>query len=112
MKVWKLAVPFVAGLASLYATGCATEERVVIHHTRPAPVQVREAPPPEQVEVVPAAPRADYIWIKGNWHWNGARWVWIAGHYEAQRVGARWVPAHYETRGGTYFYVPGHWAAY
>lgn len=113
MKVWKLAVPIVAGLASLYATGCVAEERVVVHHARPAPVRVHHAPPaaPPEVEVVPAA-RANYTWVNGHYDWNGSDWVWIRGRWEGSRAGARWVPAHYETRGGEYFYVPGHWAAY
>jgi hypothetical protein len=24
-----------------------------------------------------------YIWISGNWNWNGYEWIWVAGHYEA-----------------------------
>lgn len=113
MKVWKLAVPFVAGLASLYATGCVAEERVVVHSARPAPVRVRQAPPAQPAEVeVDAAPRANYTWVRGYWDWNGSRWVWVRGRYEAARSGARWIPAHYETRGGEVYYVPGHWGRY
>ncbi|APR88198.1 lipoprotein, putative [Minicystis rosea] len=113
MNVWKLAVPFVLGIASLGATGCAVQEEVEVQ-SPPRPVAVREAPPAADyaTEVVPVAPRADYVWIKGHWHYNGARWIWLPGRYEAPRRGARWVPAHYEGRGGAYYYVPGHWARY
>lgn len=113
MNVWKLAVPFVLGLASLGATGCVTEERVVVHHQRPAATRVRQAPPaaPMEVEAMPA-PRANYVWVNGNWDWNGNRWVWSRGRWESQRSGARWIPAHYESRGGEYYYVPGHWGRY
>ena len=24
-----------------------------------------------------------YIWIAGQWSWNGYEWVWLSGHYEA-----------------------------
>lgn len=23
-----------------------------------------------------------YIWVSGNWSWNGYEWVWASGHYE------------------------------
>ena len=22
-----------------------------------------------------------YVWVSGNWNWNGYEWVWIGGHY-------------------------------
>ena len=59
---------------------------------------------------LPAAPGREYVWIRGNWHWNGAAWVWHAGHYDRVRVGFHWVHAHYEQRGPNFIYVPGHWA--
>lgn len=112
MNVWKLAVPVVAVFASAFATGCTVHEDVEVVRAPPRAVEVRQAPPADQVEVVPVAPRADYVWLKGHWHWNGGRWVWIPGRYEVSRRGARWVPAHYEGRGGVYYYIPGHWARY
>jgi outer membrane lipoprotein SlyB len=35
------------------------------------------APPPETVVV---APGPGYVWIGGEWMWNGS-WVWVAGHW-------------------------------
>jgi hypothetical protein len=35
-------------------------------------------PPPDQTEVVPASPGADYYWAPGYWGWNGG-WIWIGG---------------------------------
>jgi hypothetical protein len=108
MNRWKLAIPVVACIASLSATGCAVREEVV---AEPRPVQVRYAPPVEErVEVAPPAPSAEHIWVRGHWYWNGDQYVWQPGHYEVRRVGYRWVPAHYENRGGVYYYVQGHWA--
>jgi hypothetical protein len=26
-------------------------------------------------------PVAGYIWVAGNWQWNGYEWIWISGHY-------------------------------
>ncbi len=31
----------------------------------------------ENYETVPG-----YIWVAGNWQWNGYEWIWINGHYE------------------------------
>ena len=31
----------------------------------------------ENYEPVPG-----YIWLAGNWQWNGYEWVWTSGHYE------------------------------
>jgi len=27
-------------------------------------------------------PVPGYIWIQGNWQWNGYEWIWVAGHYD------------------------------
>lgn len=27
-------------------------------------------------------PREGYIWIHGEWTWNGYEWIWAPGHYE------------------------------
>ena len=74
---------------------------------QPAPVVVAPpAPPPETVVVAPAP---GYVWVGGDWVWNG-RWVWAPGHwaYPPYR-GAVWV------RGGWYHsprgwhHYGGHW---
>jgi len=30
----------------------------------------------ENYETVPG-----YIWVRGNWQWNGYEWQWVSGHY-------------------------------
>ena len=130
MNRWKLAVPVVASLATVFGTGCAEEvavrpparpqvvvqgptvvrERVVVEEGPPAEVIVQTAPPVERIEVVPAPPSLEHLWIKGNWHWDGHEWVWRSGHYEVRRVGLHWVQAHYDQRGPAIVYVGGHWA--
>ncbi len=27
-------------------------------------------------------PVAGYVWMQGNWEWNGYEWSWIPGHYD------------------------------
>ena len=29
------------------------------------------------------AAQSGYVWVTGNWQWNGAEWIWFAGHYVA-----------------------------
>lgn len=108
MNRWKLAVPFIASIASLYATGCVIEERVPMQG-EPQAVEVDTAPPPPQYEAVPVTTRPGYIWIGGNWSWTGARYVWVPGRYEAPRRGYRWVAPRYERVGRRYRYVRGHY---
>jgi hypothetical protein len=31
----------------------------------------------ENYETVPG-----YVWVAGNWNWNGYEWIWTNGHYE------------------------------
>ena len=45
-------------------------------------VVVQQAPPPPPAEtVVVAAPGPGYVWIGGDYEWNGISWVWIGGHW-------------------------------
>jgi hypothetical protein len=37
-------------------------------------------PPPPPDEVQPVSPGADYVWVGGDWVWNGG-WVWVGGHW-------------------------------
>ena len=27
-------------------------------------------------------PVPGYIWVQGNWNWNGYEWIWVSGRYE------------------------------
>ena len=71
---------------------------------------VYQAPPPEPGEtVVVASPGPDYIWIGGEWVWNG-RWVWVGGHWgyppypHAVWIHGSWSRGPYGWRGAR-----GHW---
>ena len=43
-------------------------------------VAVEQPPPPPPAETIVVAPGPGYIWIGGEWMWNG-RWIWMAGHW-------------------------------
>jgi hypothetical protein len=54
----------------LATAGCTVEERTV----------VRERPV-ERVEVVPARPSAEHVWVRGRWEMRGGEWIWIEGRW-------------------------------
>lgn len=69
---------------------------------------IQQAPPPPPDDpVLVEAPGPDYVWIGGDWVWNG-RWVWVGGHWgypphphAVWIVGRRWHDGHgwHEERG-------------
>ncbi|HTR77548.1 MAG TPA: hypothetical protein VMH39_05540 [Gemmatimonadaceae bacterium] len=72
---------------------------------------VRE-PPAERVEVIPAAPGASYVWIKGHWLWRDNDYVWTPGRWEAPPAGERvWVEGHWAHEARGWYWVEGHWRA-
>ena len=103
-----------AWLLPIFLFTACVERRVVVHERVPAnpppeTVIVSEAPPAPRVEVAPAAPGPEYVWVGGYWSWQG-RWVWVPGHW-ATRPGPRstWVAGHWAPRRRGYVWVPGHW---
>ena len=101
-RTW-LPLCVVALSAPLFATGCTAEV-----DARGPEVVVRDAPPPERVEVEPAA-RHGYVWVRGHWQWNGRQYVWFPGHWETVRAGRAWVPGHWDRRPGGWVWIDGHW---
>ena len=71
-------------------------------------VDVDVAPPPAQVEVVPA-PRAGFVWAPGYWNWEGGRHVWVAGRWMHERRGYHWVPEAWVQVGPHWHFQRGHW---
>ena len=73
------------------------------------PVDVEVAPPEPIVEVRPALPFANAVWLPGYWHWYGGRHVWVGGRWSAPRPGYSWEAAHWQGYGRYHRFVPGHW---
>jgi outer membrane lipoprotein SlyB len=48
--------------------------------TQATAVYVAQPPPPPPAETIVVAPGPGYVWIDGEWAWNG-RWIWLAGHW-------------------------------
>jgi Glycine zipper len=68
-------------------------------------VAVATAPPPPPMDVVTVSPDPGYVWIGGEWVWNGG-WYWRAGYW-----GAPLYPGYIYVGGywGHGRYYPGHW---
>jgi hypothetical protein len=71
---------------------------------------VDQPPPPARVEIVPARPSGQAVWVDGEWLWRRGRWAWLTGRWVAPPPGAvfsAWV----FTRGedGRLWYAPGAW---
>jgi WXXGXW repeat (2 copies) len=100
-----LVIACVAGFAALDA--CAPPPP-----PPPAVVYVRRGPPADVVEVVPAQPSPDHVWIRGHYRWDGVAgaYVWVPGHWQLPPQGYhRWVPARWVERDGQWYFVEGHW---
>ena len=70
---------------------------------------ITEAPPPPPVEVVTLAPGPGYIWIGGDWVWNG-RGVWRAGYWSLPPYPhAIWVGGYWGRGPYGWHRYPGHW---
>jgi hypothetical protein len=70
---------------------------------------VSAPPPPAPVDTVVVAPSPDYVWIDGEWAWNGG-WVWVAGHWGYPPYPhALWVRGYWNHGPYGWRRVPGHW---
>lgn len=61
----------------------------------PTATVVEQAPPAPPTETVVVSPGAGYVWINGEYTWNGMAWVWLGGHWIVPpRPGVVWVVGH------------------
>jgi outer membrane lipoprotein SlyB len=70
---------------------------------------VAETPPPAPVETTVVAPGPEYVWVGGEWIWNGG-WVWMAGHWIVPPYPhAVWIRGGWYRGPHGYRRVQGHW---
>jgi hypothetical protein len=101
--------PHVLALAAL-ACGPALPAPSYVGQPSDALVRVGFAPPPARVELVPSQPRANAVWIDGEWVWQGHGWSWQSGEWVLPPPGCRFAPWT-TTWGvdGSVYYAPGVW---
>jgi hypothetical protein len=70
---------------------------------------VAGTPPPAPVDSVVVAPGPGYVWVDGEWIWNGG-WVWASGHWIVPPYPhAIWIHGYWGRGPHGYHRVPGHW---
>ena len=87
------------------------QDRAVVNlpglHIRVAP----DAPPRPRVEVRPARPSRNHVWIGGAWDRRDDRWAWAPGRWEVPAERShRWIKPRYHRDRDSYRYEPGHWS--
>jgi hypothetical protein len=83
--------------------------QVAVQFTVPG-VRVSAAPPPVRVEVQPARPSPNHLWIAGHWGWRGGRHEWLGGHWAIPpQPGYVWEPARWTQENGQWVFFEGHW---
>ncbi|MGO8765685.1 MAG: YXWGXW repeat-containing protein [Limisphaerales bacterium] len=71
---------------------------------------VASAPPPPQTDVVVASPGPDYVWVDGEWNWDGVSWVWVGGHWVyPPHPQAVWVVGGWYRGPHGWYHDRGHW---
>ena len=124
----------IVSITSIGLSGCAAPppppQRVVVREQmveRPAPQQIRYAPPPVHEDRGPS-PGPGWNWVQGHWHWVGNDWTWAQGHWVQQAVApmptiiveqitpppaphSYWIPGHWVWRGesGNWVWAKGVW---
>jgi hypothetical protein len=57
----------------------------------------------------PISPGQGYIWIEGEWFWNGNSYSWRDGYWSYPANGYRWVPGYWKQRAHGWYWTPGYW---
>jgi hypothetical protein len=66
-------------------------------------------PPPPPAETQPPAPGPEYVWVGGDWVWNGG-WVWVGGHWAYPPFpGAVWFHGGWAHGWGRFHRMRGYW---
>jgi outer membrane lipoprotein SlyB len=72
-------------------------------------VVVQQPPPPPPAETVVVAPGPGYVWIGGEWVWNGG-WIWVGGHWGyPPNPHAVWVRGYWYRGPHGWYRAAGYW---
>jgi len=84
-------------LLTIIAFSCE-EPRFVVGTTFSTPIYSR-----------PLSPGDGYIWIEGEWFWNGNGYSWRDGYWSFPSRSYRWSPGHWTPKRHGYYWRPGRW---
>ena len=97
MKLRIYQLSFIAFILILLA-GCGPSEVVV--RSRPQPPAYAR----------PVSPRANYVWVDGEWIRRGHRYVYRRGYWAAPRANYHsYRSGHWEQRRNGWYWVTGRW---
>lgn len=66
--------------------------------------------PTVKIAARPACPHPGYLWVSGDWKWQGNKYVWHNGYWAAPpKKGAMWYPGHWKKDNKGYYWIPGKW---
>ncbi len=76
----------------------------------PETVEVEQAPPLPEREIIVARPSVRHVWIGGYWRWHAGRHVWVSGRWDLPpRANVVWVAPRWERHGRGYRFHAGCW---
>jgi hypothetical protein len=61
------------------------------------------------VVIQPMSPGDGYIWIGGEWFWNGHTYMWRDGYWTRPLHGHTWTPGHWKKSRSGWYWAPGRW---
>jgi hypothetical protein len=91
-----------------FMIGTANDPNTIVAGSSTVAV-VTDGPPAPPIENVAVPPAPGYIWIGGNWVWNG-RWVWVGGHWAyPPHPNVVWVPGYWVRGPHGWYRTEGYW---
>jgi hypothetical protein len=57
----------------------------------------------------PPRPGDGFLWIEGDWFWNGSTYLWRDGYWSHPSPGYQWRPGEWRDKRGGYYWRPGEW---
>lgn len=85
----------VIAIAAIFSS-CGTAQYV---DTRPADV----------IYTRPVSPGPGYVWMNGDWYWQGGRYTWREGRWDRGRLGHTWHDGSWTQSRRGWRWNRGHW---
>ena len=57
----------------------------------------------------PVRPGPDYVWIDGDWYWEGGRYAYHNGYWSRPRGTQVWITGSWQQRNGGWYWRKGRW---
>lgn len=96
MKKWLYIIGIASALLVLYS--CGDPRYLTIGTRLDIPLYNR-----------PLSPGDGYIWIEGEWFWNGGDYAWRNGYWARPLPRYNWMPGDWKRRGDGWYWRPGNW---